>query len=113
MITKYKHWNSKELNELVSLHNAGHSTEMIAESLQRTTGSINAKREQLRTEGRIKSNINHWTNKQVKTAIEMLNDGHSHTSIGQAINRSRPSVSNMIKRLVQQGQITSSKEKTL
>ncbi|WP_125501381.1 hypothetical protein [Acinetobacter haemolyticus] len=110
-VKKYKSWTTKELNELVAMHKAGDSAEKIAQEMHRTTSAINAKKEQLRASGRIKSSINHWTNKEVKTVIEMHNAGRSHGSIGEAIRRTRPSVSNMIKRLVAQGKIT--KEITL
>lgn len=108
---KYKSWTTKELNDLVALHVAGHSSEKIAQKMERTTHAINAKKEQLRTSGRIESCIKHWTNKQVKTAIEMHNIGCPHQAIGEAISRSRSSVSNMIKRLEKNGQLI--KENTL
>lgn len=108
---KYKAWTTKELNALVEFHKAGLSIDEIAEKLQRTTHAINGKKEQLRSSGRINSTLKHWTNTEVKTVIELVNTGHSHTSIGQAINRTRPSVSNMIKKLVKNGQLI--KEKSL
>jgi transposase len=108
---KYKSWTTRELNDLVALHVAGHSSKKIAQEMERTTHAINAKKEQLRTSGRIESSIKHWTNKQVKNAIEMHNIGHSHQEIGSAISRSRSSVSNMLKRLEKNGQLI--KENTL